>query len=69
MDNSDSRHKFMQDMCNAANKHIAGAKERIEKEYGFIAGVDAMLWSIQNYFQEEAEKMERNEEESQEENK
>ena len=69
MDNSDSRDKFMHDMCNAANKHVAAAKERIEKEYGFIAGVDAMLWSIQNYFQAEAEKMERNEEESQEENR
>ena len=67
MDNSDSRDKFMQDMCNAANKHIAAAKERIEKEYGFIAGVDAMLWSIRNYFQAEAEKMERSEEEKKEE--
>lgn len=42
-------------------------KKRIEKEYGFIAGVDAMLWSIQNYFHAEAEKMERSKEESQEE--
>lgn len=69
MDNSDSRDKFMQAMCNAAKNHNAAAKERIEKEYGFIAGVDAMLWSIQNYFNAEAEKMERNEEESQEENR
>lgn len=63
----DSRDKFMQAMCNAANKHNAAAKQRIEREYGFIAGVDAMLWSIQNYFHAEAEKMERSEEESQEE--
>lgn len=69
MDNSDSRDKFMQAMCNAANKHNAAAKERIEKEYGFIAGVDAMLWSIQDYFRAEAEKMERSKEESQEENR
>lgn len=67
MDNSDSRDKFMQAMCNAANNHNAAAKQRIEKEYGFIAGVDAMLWSIQNYFHAEDEKMERSEEEKKEE--
>lgn len=65
----DSRDKFMQTMCNAANKHIAEARARIEKENGFIAGVDAMLWSIQNHLHAEAEKMERSEEESQEENR
>lgn len=65
----DSRDKFMQAMCNTANNHNAAARARIEKEYGFIAGVDAMLWSIQNYFPAEAEKMERSEEESQEGNR
>ena len=65
----EEKDKFMQTMCNTANNHNAAAKQRIEREYGFIAGVDAMLWSIQNYFHAEAEKMERNEEKSPEENR
>lgn len=47
---------FLQEMAKQRNKAVEDATRRIEREHGFVSGVDYALQRILDYFHEREEK-------------